>query len=278
MENEQPETTLARAVNRIREEVAYLKKDSNAPQYTYLSEAHLTNVIRPFAVEEGLVMSPSSTKNMQIYTSLGKNQNMHMVIWEQGFLLQHMRSGQSLTIEVPAQGMDSGDKAVWKGLTAAHKYAWMRLLFLETGDDPEADRATDDIGATPTASISNEIPAPAYHKAPPATWLDKQTLSEGMKGTTPAQYLEDDPELTTWLDEKGSGYVLNKDDMRRWGIWKLCFQTSEAKHGQMEQGDNRKMEPMRMFEALEGISRDNPFQSQHILRYRSFCKFGYMNQ
>ncbi len=66
MENEQPETTLARAVNRIREEVAYLKKDSNAPQYTYLSEAHLTNVIRPFAVEEGLIMSPSSTKNRQI--------------------------------------------------------------------------------------------------------------------------------------------------------------------------------------------------------------------
>ncbi len=254
MENEQPETTLARAVNRIREEVAYLKKDSNAPQYTYLSEAHLTNVIRPFAVEEGLIMSPSSTKNMQIYTGLGKNQNMHMVIWEQGFLLQHMRSGQSLTIEVPAQGMDSGDKAVWKGLTAAHKYAWMRLLFLETGDDPEADRSTDDIGATPTSSIQ------------------KQNVSH-----TDLNLPDDDPELTTWLDEKGGGYILNKDDMSRWGIWKLCFQTSEAKHGQMEQGDNRKMEPMRMFEALESISRDNPFQSQHILRYRNFCKFGYMN-
>jgi hypothetical protein len=269
MENKEPETSLVRAVNSIREQVAYLKKDSNAPQYTYLSEAHLTNVIRPIAVVEGLIMSPNTTRNMQVHTSLGKNQNMHMVTWEQGFLLQHIYSGQSIQIEVPAQGMDSGDKAVWKGLTAAHKYAWMRLLFLETGDDPEADRSTDDIGSPPSASLSKELLAPAYHMAPPV----KQALSQG----TPAPSLGDDPELSTWLDEVGTGYNLSKDDMRMWGIWKLCFQTSEAHYGQMEQGDNRKMEPMRLFEALEGITRDNPFQSQHVLRYRNFCKFGYKN-
>lgn len=40
-------------------------------------------------------------------------------------------------------GMDKGDKAVMKAQTAALKYAWMMLLNISTGDDPEADSTTD---------------------------------------------------------------------------------------------------------------------------------------
>lgn len=40
-------------------------------------------------------------------------------------------------------GSDTGDKAVMKAMTAAHKYAWLHTLNIATGDDPEADESTD---------------------------------------------------------------------------------------------------------------------------------------
>jgi len=40
-------------------------------------------------------------------------------------------------------GQDNGDKAVMKAQTAALKYAWMMLLNISTGDDPEDDAKVD---------------------------------------------------------------------------------------------------------------------------------------
>lgn len=40
-------------------------------------------------------------------------------------------------------GMDNGDKAVMKAQTAALKYAWMMMLNISTGDDPEGDEKVD---------------------------------------------------------------------------------------------------------------------------------------
>lgn len=46
-------------------------------------------------------------------------------------------------VEAFGSGSDKGDKAIMKAQTAALKYAWMTLLNIPTGDDPEADTATD---------------------------------------------------------------------------------------------------------------------------------------
>lgn len=53
-------------------------------------------------------------------------------------------SGESVELYGIGSGQDAGDKAVMKAQTAAIKYAYMMSLCIATGDDPEADRNTDE--------------------------------------------------------------------------------------------------------------------------------------
>ena len=47
-----------------------------------------------------------------------------------------------LVKEVPGEGLDAGDKAPYKAMTGALKYALLQSFLLPTGDDPEEERAT----------------------------------------------------------------------------------------------------------------------------------------
>ena len=51
------------------------------------------------------------------------------------------RSGEELTVRVPGEGADAGDKAPYKAMTGALKYALLQSFLLSTGDDPEDERA-----------------------------------------------------------------------------------------------------------------------------------------
>lgn len=60
-------------------------------------------------------------------------------------------SDQTYETEGFGSGSDTGDKAMMKACTASAKYAWMLALNISTGDDPEADEATDRRQAPPAA-------------------------------------------------------------------------------------------------------------------------------
>ena len=53
-------------------------------------------------------------------------------------------SGESVDLFGIGSGQDAGDKAVMKAQTAAIKYAYLLSMCVATGDDPEADVATDE--------------------------------------------------------------------------------------------------------------------------------------
>ena len=50
-------------------------------------------------------------------------------------------SGEEITAKVAGQGLDAGDKAPYKAMTGALKYALLQSFLLATGDDPEDERA-----------------------------------------------------------------------------------------------------------------------------------------
>src|SRR6202045_2489868 len=50
-------------------------------------------------------------------------------------------TGEEITAKVAGQGLDSGDKAPYKAMTGALKYALLQSFLLATGDDPEEERA-----------------------------------------------------------------------------------------------------------------------------------------
>lgn len=51
--------------------------------------------------------------------------------------LTDAESGEALECEMPGTGEDSGDKAIYKALTGAKKYAYKEAFRLAAGDDPE---------------------------------------------------------------------------------------------------------------------------------------------
>ena len=51
------------------------------------------------------------------------------------------RSGEELSVRVAGEGADAGDKAPYKAMTGALKYALLQSFLLSTGDDPEDERA-----------------------------------------------------------------------------------------------------------------------------------------
>ena len=53
-------------------------------------------------------------------------------------------SGESVDLFGIGSGQDASDKAVMKAQTAAIKYAYLLSMCVATGDDPEADSATDE--------------------------------------------------------------------------------------------------------------------------------------
>lgn len=55
-------------------------------------------------------------------------------------------SGEWLEIQCSGEGQDRADKAIYKAITGARKYAIASILGLATSDDPEAD---EQVGLTP---------------------------------------------------------------------------------------------------------------------------------
>ena len=55
--------------------------------------------------------------------------------------LADVDTGETITAKVAGQGLDSGDKAPYKAMTGALKYALLQSFLLATGDDPEDERA-----------------------------------------------------------------------------------------------------------------------------------------
>jgi hypothetical protein len=49
-------------------------------------------------------------------------------------------SGEEIIAKVAGQGLDPGDKAPYKAMTGALKYALLQSFLLATGDDPEDER------------------------------------------------------------------------------------------------------------------------------------------
>ena len=239
MENENESVRIiSAAINRVQEQISHIAKDSSAPQYKYVGEVQLVEKIRPLVVAEGLVLSPMvGDMPIHVTTGIGPKGNGHLVVWVQGFRLTHTSGAiWPWPIEVMAEGLDYGDKAVWKGLTAAHKYAWIRLLNLATGEDPEGDRTADVVAEQ------------GYAKAEPEK---KSLLMKALDAARSSQ-----SETARWVKKKGVEYELKKEDMERFKIYRYSFVAAEAKYGEATDGNK--------FDCLNDFKRDRGVNTQTL--------------
>lgn len=114
--------------------------------YKYATEADIAAEIRPLMDEHGLVLIPSvASREDGFLQPMIDTEGITQVVLK--YTLAHS-SGQVWPdpLYVLAHGNDRdtkgkwGDKGAYKANTGGFKYLLLRLLMIETGDDPEQDR------------------------------------------------------------------------------------------------------------------------------------------
>lgn len=147
----------------VMKEIGHVGKDQkNVTQgFKFRGIDQFVNALHPALNKHGVFMAPRATSYTQelknVVRSSGKDGvDKHVAIMmEYDFFAE---DGSKVTVgPIPAEGLDSGDKATNKALSAALKYALIQTFSIPTEDMAEGDLDTPVIGlpkSTPTTSLS----------------------------------------------------------------------------------------------------------------------------
>ena len=145
----------------VMRDVGAIGKDqkNTAQGFKFRGIDQFVNALYPALTKHGVFLSPRSVNYTQelkdVTRSNGKTGvDKHVtVLMEYTF---YAEDGSAVTIgPVPAEGLDSGDKATNKALSAALKYALIQTFSIPTEDMAEADLDSPEIG-TPSVSLKSE--------------------------------------------------------------------------------------------------------------------------
>lgn len=112
--------------------------------YKYASDADILWMLKPLLAEHGLsvmLVGFEVIHTGEVKTNNGKTERLLDLCVT--YRLAHT-SGQWALVQSPGSGQDPGDKAHYKAMTGALKYALRQTFAIPTGDDPEADGKADD--------------------------------------------------------------------------------------------------------------------------------------
>lgn len=165
----------------VMKEIGAIGKDqkNQAQGFKFRGIDQFVNALYPALVKHGVFMAPRGVRHDQeikeVVRSNGKSGvDKHVSIaMEYTF---YAEDGSHVTVgPIPAEGLDSGDKATNKALSAALKYALIQTFSIPTEDMAEADLESPEMGrstapASPPASPSAQTEsAPAQDAALSAT-------------------------------------------------------------------------------------------------------------
>lgn len=132
-------------------EVDWVPKDgvNQFHKYSYATEAGIVNAVRGSLAKHGVMIVPSvkSTEWVAVQTSAGKNERLCRLVVH--YRILDSESADVIELDMLGEGQDSGDKAFYKAMTGATKYALLKLFLIPTGDDPENEDAPKAHAQTP---------------------------------------------------------------------------------------------------------------------------------
>lgn len=137
-------------------------------KYAYVSEANMIEAIRDKVMAAGLVIIPSQVSCLSQPVPSGEKSQKYLTEVCTEYTIIDTDSGDSLAVKFFGQGIDSGDKGIYKATTGANKYFLMKTFMIPTGDDPEDEKPKTG-SRKPTPQSATSTPAPASGAIKPAT-------------------------------------------------------------------------------------------------------------
>lgn len=137
---------LFQRINEIRKEVAYIQKDKSVStgggSYRAVTHDMVTAVTRESLVKHGVISWPNlvcSVMNEPIQLEPAKVNKQYRYDATYDFTFANCdKMDEIIVIRIEAHAMDNADKAPGKALSYAKKYALLKLLDIETGEDEES--------------------------------------------------------------------------------------------------------------------------------------------
>jgi len=142
----------------VMQQVKYIQKTglNKFHNYKYATEADVNEKVREELSKRNVIMIPN-TKSHNVREHLtAKGSREYIVTVEVEFTFMDGDTGETISFTVFGEGQDAGDKATYKGITGAQKYALMKAFMIPTGDDPEADEGADDRNTSAPSTIQQE--------------------------------------------------------------------------------------------------------------------------
>lgn len=162
--------SIYKKMNEVMKDIGAVSKDQKnvAQGFKFRGIDQFVNALYPALCKHGVFMAPSVVKEehelKDVQRSNGKNgvdKHVHLLV-EFTF---YADDGSSVKVgPIAAEGLDSGDKATNKALSAALKYALIQTFSIPTEDMTEGDLETPEIISKAT-STSATATAPAVARA-----------------------------------------------------------------------------------------------------------------
>lgn len=146
------------------EACGYVQKDGNNSfhKYRYASAANILGHVNDALTKAGLAVVDTLP---EVVSESGSGKD-RLVTARMTITVADTDTAERATFRGLGSGMDAGDKAVMKAVTAATKYAWMGAFSISTGDDPEADEQTDKNAAQGQKKPDAKAPPPKREEPP----------------------------------------------------------------------------------------------------------------
>jgi len=98
-----------------------------------------------------------SLENITYESAASRGETTRMAQVVMAYTFADVDSGEEIVAKVAGQGLDPGDKAPYKAMTGALKYALLQSFLLATGDDPEDERVDGRAGNSERRVSADEL-------------------------------------------------------------------------------------------------------------------------
>lgn len=133
---------ILRKLHNIQKDIERMEKDgtNSFQNYKYLSEAQITYQMKPLLDKQEVIFNYSAEEKSLVPYETAKGGKSFLTTVKVTYQFFDVVSGESLGGTVDGQGSDSGDKGIYKAITGAIKYIYMKNFNIPTGDDPENEK------------------------------------------------------------------------------------------------------------------------------------------
>lgn len=216
-------------LNAVRSAVKYLQKDKKVQDYQAVTHDAVTAACREHLISHGVMIRPDQQHSEIADIGFTKHNTpiIRYSAWYNVYFINIDNPEDHTVVGIEAHANDHGDKAPGKALSYAVKYAMLKLLSIETGENEES---RIDVAATPKQRMDQAL---AQEHVYAAVREIKTALDNGDMPTAAAAWfdkLDDDDKKAVWLAPTKGGIFTTqeRETIKSTGFRQAYYGTQET--------------------------------------------------